>query len=488
MLLSLALISLAIVGLVSSTPAPRQELSLLTKYGLPSNPFGATAFSFLYGEPLLYYAQEFNGSTGLIKMGTNNYTVSNGGYLSNASFNQVTHPNVDTLYALAVIDLSENDVEIHFPPYQMDRVVIVDFWDPYGTCYNSLSSIRASDPGTYLLRPNLQRGPFPPSPCNSSYQACIDSPTMDGTMAVRVEVKNNGTDEAYARSYINDFTVAPVNLHSSKMAPLKPADCAVYSKNTTVMILQLLARLADRNPPWTSLYANQVPEILKLAGISNGTYTQPTGVNLQEAYSYINGSIYNYSTTNASVTPQNNGWHIINPKSQAAFENGTDLAGRNFWGRGLYLATLPREAVYPMPSSNSFVLQQNESLLVTFSAKPHIGDPGFWSLTAYDAAGYLVSNPLSIYEVGDRSNLTYSDGTPLYPDGLNSSSSHPDGHFQILMQPYNVRPPTNWTNNWLPTPPNATMFTLTFRVYNALDTMKNGSYQYPILTQQAAII
>ncbi|RDW87925.1 hypothetical protein BP5796_03619 [Coleophoma crateriformis] len=449
MLLSLAAISLAIVGLVSSTPVPRQELSLLTRYGLPSNAFGATAFSFLYGETLLYYAQEFGGSAGLDVLGTNKYIVSNGGYLSNASFNQVTHPNVDTLYALAVIDLSENDVEIHFPPYQMDRVVILDFWDPYGSCYTSLSSIRASNPGTYLLRPNLQGGPFPSSPCNSSYQACIDSPTMDGTVAVRVEVKNNGTDEAYARSYINDFTVTPVNLHPSTMAPLTPADFTVYSNTTTVMMLQLLARLADRNPPWTSLYASQVPEILQLAGISNGTYTQPTGVNLQEAYNHINASIYNYSTTNASVTPQNNGWNIINLKFQGAFENGTDLAGRNFWGRDLYLANLPQEAVYPMPTSNSFVLQQNESLLATFSAKPQIGDPGFWSLTGYDAAGYLVSNPLGIYEIGDRSNLTYSDGTLLYPDGLNSSSSNLDGQFQILMQPYNVPPPTNWTNKYV---------------------------------------
>jgi hypothetical protein len=113
---------------VSSTLAT--SIPLLEKYGFPSNPFGATAFAFLYGEPLLYYKQEFNGSTGLSLLGTNNFFVSNNGYLANASFDEVIHPNVDTLYGVAVLDFSEQDIEIYLPVYERDRVVIVDVWDP----------------------------------------------------------------------------------------------------------------------------------------------------------------------------------------------------------------------------------------------------------------------------------------------------------------------------------------------------------------------
>lgn len=104
--------------------------SLLEQYGFPDSPQGATAFAFVYGEPLLYFEQEFNGSVGLSLLGTNNYRLANHGNLANSSFDEVIHPNVDTLYSIAVLDFSENDVEVYVPPYETDRVVVVDFWDP----------------------------------------------------------------------------------------------------------------------------------------------------------------------------------------------------------------------------------------------------------------------------------------------------------------------------------------------------------------------
>ena len=106
------------------------ENPLLQKYGFTNDALGATAFALLYGEPLLWYEQEFIGATGLAVIGTNNLYVSNGGHLSNSSTNEVIHPNVDTLYAISVLDLSSDDVELYFPPYQQDRVVVIDIWDP----------------------------------------------------------------------------------------------------------------------------------------------------------------------------------------------------------------------------------------------------------------------------------------------------------------------------------------------------------------------
>lgn len=45
--------------------------------------------------------------------------------------------------------------------------------------------------------------------------------------------------------------------------------------------------------------------------------------------------------------------------------------------------------------------------------------------------------------------LTYPDGEPVYG---NSSNPKRDGVFQVLVQPANVKPPANWTSNWLPAP------------------------------------
>ena len=119
----ISLLRVALFTLAAANP-------LLESYGFPNDAFGATAFAFLYGEPLFYYQQEFQGSIGLSVLGTNNFFVNNNGSLSNASTLEVIHPNVDTLYGLAVLDFSEQNVEIFFPPYEESRVVVVDFWDP----------------------------------------------------------------------------------------------------------------------------------------------------------------------------------------------------------------------------------------------------------------------------------------------------------------------------------------------------------------------
>ena len=268
---------------------------------------------------------------------------------------------------------------------------------------------------------------------------------MDATMVVRVEVKNNGTDEGYARSYIKNFTTTEVNKHAPTTKPLTPSDFEGLSSNRTLAILQLTARLSQRNPPQTAEYAKEVPSVLEMAGIYNGTYDPLPHVDIEAAYALFNTTVTKYSTTPASITVQNNGWFIINPEIQGGFKNGTALLGRNYWGLLSYLDNLPREAVYPMPFENSFSLNTNESMIATFHSKPQIGSPGLWSLTAYDQEGYLVSNPLDVYEIGDRSNLTYADGALVYPKNSNNTT-HRDGPFQVLMQPSSIQPPSNWTH------------------------------------------
>lgn len=68
---------------------------------------------------------------------------------------------------------------------------------------------------------------------------------------------------------------------------------------------------------------------------------------------------------------------------------------------------------------------------------------GFWSLTIYGADQYLIPNPVNRFEVGDRSNLTYQDGTLVYGAGAANVTDEP---FEVLMQPADLVPPSNWTS------------------------------------------
>jgi len=119
------------------------------------------------------------------------------------------------------------------------------------------------------------------------------------------------------------------------------------------------------------------------------------------------------------------------------------------------------EALYPtyvsqMLRTKTVSIRANQAFILDFvGGKPPIIDQGFWSLTVYGPNMFLVPNPLKRYNIGDRTDLTYSDGSPVYLRRLNGSSvpgkalfSHQEQArpFQILLQPSNLPPPSNWSS------------------------------------------
>jgi len=111
---------------------------------------------------------------------------------------------------------------------------------------------------------------------------------------------------------------------------------------------------------------------------------------------------------------------------------------------------------------------ETSAYMFTFAGIPDVS--GFWSLTVYNMQGYLVDNYLSQYSLGDRSNLTYPDGTPVYgnevPDGSAAKKPFVEMKtFQILLQPADNPPPATWTSNSLPSPSGHTDCTVSLRIY-----------------------
>jgi len=100
-------------------------------------------------------------------------------------------------------------------------------------------------------------------------------------------------------------------------------------------------------------------------------------------------------------------------------------------------------------------IRANQAFIIDFvGGKPPIIEQGFWSLTIYGPNMFLVPNPLKRHNIGDRSDLTYSDGSPVYRQHLDGSSvprnalvadARQGRSFQILLQPSNLPPPSNWS-------------------------------------------
>ena len=89
---------------------------------------------------------------------------------------------------------------------------------------------------------------------------------------------------------------------------------------------------------------------------------------------------------------------------------------------------------------------------------PH-GTDGFWSITLYNAAGYLVANPIGRYSVGNE--------TPGLVEGTG-------GSLTIVLS---ARRPSAGDTNWLPAPVGA--FSVVLRVYDPTASVLDGSWSPP---------
>jgi hypothetical protein len=303
--------------------------------------------------------------------------------------------------------------------------------------------VNSNTGGEYLLRP-LQSGSdwgfHPYFGLNSTYQGYVNSPTINGVVLVRILVKNNSTDLPLAQDLLAQCNLTTIPRKETLGSPLTNSTFSSFSADVPTSTLTLLAILGQENGPFnvTHKEASHVQRTLVAAGIRNGSYTQPSGVNITKAYD-LTLTALSAASTNRILKNVTNGWTEIVPQGLYS----SDYLARDLAADLIYLQQVPAQALYPFPATSSMILASNESIIYSFSSKPPLAPGGFWSLTLYNAEGFLVANALNRYSVGDRSNITFADGTQVY------DSSSVDGQFQVLVQPVDVNPPTNWANKYI---------------------------------------
>ena len=361
----------------------------------------------------------------------------------------------------------------------------------YGDNYASIGSRYNSQAGSYLVRPSLGTGRAGISQDDcEGYQGAIDSPTLDATLLIRVELKNNSTDIVDVNDFINSIKINKTNGHAPTMQPLVPADFQNLTAALPVQTLQLTARLANRNPPQNQELTTNVPAILRHAGIDKGQYQTPPNVNLTQAYGFVKTILQQFYADSSNKDDLSNGWTDLSSSYVGSYENGTNLVARAFVAETGYLANTPDQSIYPSPPQMTYTLGKDESLLITFAGgKPPLMSDGFWSLTIYDANGYLMANPQNVYALGDRSNLAYANGSLVYSGDSTTSGPLDDPEpFEILVQASDEQPPANWTANWLPSPAGGGSFQLTLRFYAEQRALTDGTYKYPTFENVTAIL
>jgi hypothetical protein len=147
---------------------------------------------------------------------------------------------------------------------------------------------------------------------------------------------------------------------------------------------------------------------------------------------------------------------------------GTDYLERARLAKETLGTQVPTQAVYFTASraqsgTTTTPLVGTSRYEIRFPAKdlpPH-GSDGFWSITLYNAAGFLVANQIDRYSIGN--------GTP----GLIRSA---DGSLTIVVS---ATRPSETRVNWLPASTGA--FSLVLRVYAPTPQVLDGSWSPPAI-------
>ena len=157
-----------------------------------------------------------------------------------------------------------------------------------------------------------------------------------------------------------------------------------------------------------------------------------------------------------SETTTVNGWRSIRKAGQP----GNGLLVRAALQKALPVVNVFEEAAYWTTSVDGAgaKLRGEHAYRLHFPPGQLPPNDAFWSLTATDTVGYMVSSPTGRSRVDDHSGLV----------------TNPDGSVDILLQP---EAPTGQVRNWLPTP--SGRFNLMLRAYLPGTAIVDGSYAVP---------
>lgn len=353
-------------------------------------------------------------------------------------------PNVNVIYGFGFMDLRSEPIILEAPDsdnrYYM--IEIVDMWT------NAFAYVGGKSTGYKggkfaLVGPNW-KGNLPPNVQR------IDCPTPWILLQPRVHVYTNGNiDLSGAKQILDDIRVTGLSVFSGKKAPASPryhypAPVPVHSDLSVselqykdpLQFWELLVTAMNENPPPLDQVTALLP-MFKPFGIELGKSWQrsrlsPTILEVMSQVAQKIGPLLAHlpfgTFYQGALIPSPT---IGNP--------GDDYQTRAIVARVGLTANTPFEAVYWMYVIDSAgdPLTGENNYTMTFKEELPFYEPGFWSITMYDAAtNYTISNPLNRYMIGNDTK---------------SLKKNNDGSFTLYIQ--NESPEKDKESNWLPAPP-----------------------------------
>jgi hypothetical protein len=381
-----------------------------------------------------------------------------------AHFREIVRPNVDTLYSVAWLDLSEQALVFEMPA--TERYNVMQFLDAWTNVYASLGPrTTGQGAGTYLLVGPTWKGEVPAG------MQLLRAPTAIAWLLGRLQT-NGVADYEAVHGIQQHITLTPLSdwqqgkRSESRVAPAHKGEAAtppLYQMRAMANrdFFQRLARLMDSNPPSANVDQTALQGLARL-GVQPGQEVASWGW-LQQRAVAIGIWLAEHKLQEAIAHPAElkAGWRV--PPAQVG-RYGSEYGLRAAVAMAGFGANLAEDAIYPngLQDADGKALQGGQRYRLHFAAGQLPPVRAFWSVTVYDADGYLVDNPLNRYALGDR-------------DALKRNA---DGSLDIYLQA--DAPAGEWQANWLPIP-KADGFALTARLYWPEASILSGKWNMPAI-------
>ena len=369
------------------------------------------------------------------------------------TFKDIVRPNVDTLYSFAWLDLSTGPLVLSVPNTH-ERYYLMELLDGWT---NVFASIGKRTTGTqakkFVIVGPQWKGQLPHD------MMPVHSPTSMVLILGRTQT-NGKKDYDAVRAIQAGYTLQPlcaqkqsgvqphraITALSGAMAPVDVI--AAMNANTFYTIF---AQTLKNNPAAKNDYALLAQ--LKTIGIEPGKDFNKQAANMKILNQAMEEAKKRIREKQTSI-PRINGWGIMRNLGNY----GTDYLTRAMIANMGIGANLPEDALYPAAfvDANDKPLKGNQAYTIHFDKHTLPPVNAFWSITLYDAQGFLAKNLMHRYALGDRDHLAFNQ----------------DGSLDIYVQ--HASPGKSKESNWLPAP--AGDFNLVMRLYWPKQSVLNGSW------------
>jgi hypothetical protein len=379
--------------------------------------------------------------------------------------------NVDTLYGVGWLELSDGPVVIDLPDAN-DRYYSLQLVDVYANNFTYLGRrLTGAGAQQHLLVPPGWQGGGPKG------MPVIRSPSRRVFAFLRTLIDDEA-DLDHANAFNGGIRIGPLAAYPDDLNPSRLMNdvgphfphAHNYLERLGVSYFDILGDALQEDPPTR---AEDIREMERYAALGIGPGRHPASDNpgqsalfekavdrgTEEIFAYTTNEVIGGWSTNLNF----DGAHLDNLTKAANNRMGIGILGAE---EAIYLMSAPVNPSpgFTMPSwtslgpdGNPLVGTRKYRLYFPPGQLPAVD--AFWSLTMYTKTMMLVRNPIDRYAIGDRTKgLQYGE----------------DGSLEIQIQ---RDEPVSGTSNWLPAPDGE--FQIWIRGYQPRPEFLNGSYRLP---------